>query len=1300
MSKKQFYIGIVLTLFVLFSLFQQIISAQTREDLIIQALENITQKWMYTGSQYWGWMDVGWAESHEISPILNDQKIHCSGHRAKYWDRWGNYWGEINIFDCGKEIPQSVIDSIDTYYIENFAPGAVIFDKSKRELFGIPVSWSDIGFGSDEIVKPSDDSGMEGVPVPWSWRHWVTAWQINGLIIYAVEPWHFVTLSDLLGEGLEGPIGVVEAGSVEIWIYCELLRLGLISGSPSNNQPVIERFSFQPEKPNRNDTVIFEVEAKDEDGEFIEYTWERDGVVVQGETTNSMSWTKIPPGNHEVTVSACDCISGVSKRTITVVIASKAGDRDGDDILDGMDLCPDEAGPEPDGCPPFSVSIQCNPPYPDIGQQVNCTAKPKGVRENEQIEYLWYLNYTHDPSATSPSFSFLADVIGNYYVGIEMAGEGRVADADVVVEVGEKPAFQVRLSQFPEEPVEDYAVAFYAQVNGADDGQPIHYQWKLDGNDAGDDQSIWVWDDADYGNHAVSVEIEQDEKLASASLDFLVTDALLIPDDAGSEAGFSLDLDCNSEFLNDQPLECTARITRQSEKVVLLDVWWLFDAATVFSEQIVGDRSAWILQNPPPGDFEITVVISDPLTGLSRVTVQKINILSDSGALLIPILFRASEISPRDAAITAVGTTALFGLWLLAETQIRKRTIDWKPPEEKDRADWYEQQMAINDERRARRRILDAYDSACETEAKRFRDSLLDTLKKTTGSESLIDIYDDLVQKIRATGNLDLQNLKRLQELINNKLKIDRQEEAMRAWKREWDFLNRMQTDFTEITSSGPAVGMEIITSLLTSGASKLIFMPTRAIGNALYASKRSRLLGKTGWDAAKYVMVEAGTHLAWDYGYTKAGEYLFKGIGKAGKWGLKRTIGKEGMEKIANWWQRTSERFFKPPTPEKKLPVIQQYWEKGPRVYTDRPLPGHTPMMSLGKENFINNHIRPLNNALANDIDELYTKGFRINPKVNNILKAGELYPVSKTDEIAVRLMNNTSYKLAVNQGLIPPATQQFVYQVRDKLCKNAMQKAILQLDNIYIDGNSASSYIKGVAITGTGARPLTPEAIDRLTDFDGTALAGDSSAQRQAELLYSKAFYENLRNPGKANLSINPEIAEVKMFNGIHPGELGVDPGAYVSEPMLHWQKVDMINRGRLVVRGKDSKSLIFDNHPDVEPLEGMGPIQKTVPRFPRQPALAKADAAGIVRYRVTRTLFETGRQMTKADIIKEEGKQVVRAWKSINAGRSLKTPGLIKRLAEIKRNPDIRLSPEESEKLWQAMSEYLDLPYDLGA
>ena len=758
-------------------------------------------------------------------------------------------------------------------------------------------------------------------------------------------------------------------------------------------------------------------------------------------------------------------------------------------------------------------------------------------------------------------------------------------------------------------------------------------------------------------------------------------------------AGFTAIVSCGSQILPEDGINCNLNILHGSEAQPYT-VNWIMDGYVLKSGTVFLGQDDFAFPNPPPGDHSIQVQVIDQATYDVRVSSTNVEILVPPDIGLI---------DPWAQAAAGAGSVLILGAWLWAEWASAKAQSGWfeKSQEKTDealsrqRAKWYEDQMARNDEIRLKQTAQEQYQVACEKEWKRFRNELVKITDKYEKSDYLIDLYDDMGSDVHQDGKWDGKALTRLEELINTHLKMDRDAEAYAGWKQQIDSLNRRQKEFTDLTGSWAAMGVEVVSGILTGGASEVIFMPTRAIGNALYASRRARLMGKTGWEAAKSIMVESGIKLGTDYIFSKAGEKIVGKLVEYGGKGAQRVVGEEGLEAISEWWQRTSVKLGGAPKLDVDLPVIKQNWGRGPQVFVNKPIfkPGDMPPVDLGMDNYLNNHIRPLSSDLADDMGRLFREGVDIDVHVNNLLESGSRYTVSQTDEIAVSLMNNPAYKQAVREGVVPSSVQQVVYQARDKICKNAIQETFEKLDNVLLDGKPASSYIESVAVTGTGAKPLSPQAVGRFTDFDSTVIAGDSEIARKAEELFSKTFREAVEESG-----VRAGNADVNMFSGIHADNVAPPHGGYGSDPLIHWHKVDMINRGRSAVRWENG-SIMFDAHPDVAPLRGFGPLEP-VPHFPVQPEAAVADVNRVIGDHINDSVSQTGESLSRISILRQEGKHAMRVWKTINAGRGSQPPQWIKQLEILKRDPSIELSTREITSLWKNYSEYLDLPDNLGA
>ena len=755
------------------------------------------------------------------------------------------------------------------------------------------------------------------------------------------------------------------------------------------------------------------------------------------------------------------------------------------------------------------------------------------------------------------------------------------------------------------------------------------------------------------------------------------------------KAGFTLEVNCNDDLLPGDSINCRSVLT-EGEVSHPYQVNWVLDSYILKVSLQPSGTDTFVFPNPPPGKHTVTVQAVNQNNNETRVAAALVNVQVGEDP---------DKVKPWVQTAAGAGSVAILGAWLWAEWLAAKTQADWQTRADeaadeilsKDRQQWYEETMELNKQEYEARTELEKnfgdYQKACEKEWTRFRDELLKVTDKFEKSEYLVDLYDDMVGDVNRDGIWDGRALQRLEDLINTHLRMDRHLEVVEQFKDRLRSLERSQKSYDEIMNSWTMCGLQMAAGVLTGGASEAVMMPTRAIGNALYASRRAEILGLTGWEAAKAVMAESGWKLGKEYIWAKGTEMLVQRYGKqAAEYGANKLVnifGKDRVDAAAKWW---GNHFA--PKPKPGLPVIHQQWGRGPQVFVHKPIfkSGPMPPVDLGMDNYLNNRIRPLSQSLADDLGRMFREGVDVNPNLNNLLSRGGRYTISATDEAAIRIMSNPAYKPAVSRGLIPASAQQAIYQVRDKVCKNAILETLERMDNMLINGKQASSFVKSVAITGTGAKPLSPQGLGHFTDFDGTVNGGESVAEREAERLFSRYFQKAVERSG-----VNPHVAEVNMFSGVRPS-----PGGYSSAPLLHWHRVDMINRGRLAVR--TNQGMMFDAHPDVAPMPGFSPLCPQ-PHFPVQPVLAKADAGQMVVDYVNQRVRETGRGLSKADILRAEGKHAIRAWKAINAGRGQRAPELIRKLNALKNYRSMPLTPRETETLWESFTEYLNLPKDLG-
>lgn len=760
------------------------------------------------------------------------------------------------------------------------------------------------------------------------------------------------------------------------------------------------------------------------------------------------------------------------------------------------------------------------------------------------------------------------------------------------------------------------------------------------------------------------------------------------------EAGFSADLYCNEDPLPEDGINCRVIIT-EGEVANPYQVNWVLDGYKIKSTMMPSGSDPFFFPNPPPGSHTVVVQVTNQTDGRSRVSIASVNVQYVEGAKVSPWLQAAAG-----AGSVAVLSSWLWAQWLAnkAETEAEQQRQDAADRAlEKSRAEWYEEQMRLTDGERAEKQVFEAYQEACEKEWKRFRNELVKITDQYEKSDYLLDLYDDVHKHIFKDGKWDLKQLLRVQEMIQSDLIKNIEMESISQWKSKMESLNTRQARFEDLTGSWTAIGVRIIAGIATGGASEAVFIPSKAIANSIYAKQRAELLGLTGWDAAKSIMTESGAKLLIEYGVNKiVGGVIKRGapyLLKAASWVGNKVLPDSVTKAIGDYWSKAMTKLTAPPQPDPKLPVIHQSWGRGPQVFVHQPIkPGVLPPVSLGMDQYLKNHIAPISPSLARDIGTLYREGISIDKNLSNLLSQGGRYTLTQANADAIKVLSNPAYQQAVNQGLIPASAQQFIYQTRDKVCKNAIVDAFKKLDNILLDGKPASSYIKSVTITGTGAKPLAPGAINRFTDFDSTVRAGDSAVERQAERLFSNTFHQGIQD---ANL--RSSTAKVNMFPGFHPEPIAPHPEGYSSEAMLHWTKLDSIYRGQTAIR-LENGSVMFNAHPDVSPMPGYGPMGPLA-HYPADTSAAFADANRLIVNSVNNMVAKTGQPMSHFDIMREHGKQAQRVWLAANAGSGQPVPAFINQLQALKTDPNLMLTPAQTRQLWDQFSRFVHLPSDLG-
>ncbi len=230
--------------------------------------------------------------------------------------------------------------------------------------------------------------------------------------------------------------------------------------------------------------------------------------------------------------------------------------------------------------------------------------------------------------------------------------------------------------------------------------------------------------------------------------------------------------------------------------------------------EVLGNSSSFHFPNPPPGTHTVQATVLDSTMRYVRVAAMDVEVGGFASPNEAP-----NRIPAGAQTASAVGTTALIGAWLWAEWLAAKGSAlaDERrdAAEAKDRQAWYEDQMARNDEvkarQKARQQAAEAHQQALEAEWKRYRNGLLEKVKQHEKSEYLVDLLDDLQEVVYRDGKWDADGLQRLEGMINSRLVMDREDEVRAEWKRMWDFYKRQEAEANSILRGSAMTGVELV---------------------------------------------------------------------------------------------------------------------------------------------------------------------------------------------------------------------------------------------------------------------------------------------------------------------------------------------------------------------------------------------------------------------------------------------------------------------------------------------------------
>ncbi|MFA9402854.1 MAG: hypothetical protein ACERKY_07285, partial [Anaerolineales bacterium] len=136
-----------------------------------------------------------------------------------------------------------------------------------------------------------------------------------------------------------------------------------------------------------------------------------------------------------------------------------------------------EASPES-----LSVRLVCQPGAPLIGGQVVCSAEAVGANEDEELDYLWYLDSALEADTKEGAWTWVSAEKGVHDITVYVQGEGRDTESTVTIEVGEERELVASIGLDPPIPVVEKGVTFTPVVEGAKAGETLRYRWFVDGN--------------------------------------------------------------------------------------------------------------------------------------------------------------------------------------------------------------------------------------------------------------------------------------------------------------------------------------------------------------------------------------------------------------------------------------------------------------------------------------------------------------------------------------------------------------------------------------------------------------------------------------------------------------------------------------------------------------------------------------------------------------------------------------------------------------------------------------------------
>ncbi|MBN1814243.1 MAG: hypothetical protein JXA14_20560 [Anaerolineae bacterium] len=1026
----------------------------------------------------------------------------------------------------------------------------------------------------------------------------------------------------------------------------------------------------------------------------------------------------------------------------------------------------------------FNVSLGCQPSTPAARESVVCTVQIDGARYGETFEYHWYLDNASVGMTVDPSWTWNEAQPGTHDIGVQVVGEGRWADADFTLVVGEAEDLVVTIGMMPDPPLEGKGILLSAHVEGQFPKEKLHYNWFLDGNLVCEAESCPL--DPLEGSRTVQLDVYgEGDRIATDIRSFTVAPDADAVADAGNAAGFVItDLTCSDGITSDETLVCTAQFERVQGGIGSLNVIWVIDGATAASASADGNSASWSLDQPAPGEHDVEVQVIDPATDMARVLGTSVEVRAGQNAMIPPIMQIGA----------AGGTLATVGGWLWWEwvrqrreaalSQDRQRWFDrvgeMDRPEREQRQQWEAEQQAMKEEYG---RLLNGLITAIQTVDDLNQDIAVQGKRRTwklgsstQGLDDLLDFVERHRDDVCQDGVWDRQALDRLQESVR-RLSVSRADRDQYGARLR--FSRAMPPGLEALCELSRNMKVRILSDVLFAGVSEIFWTPLSALDAMWQAARAGKSADAAAWEGYKSAFKDVAAMVIFDRIFTGLGKIYEEEIEATAEWlgkwaAAKRQSAATAMPRAARWagpvwdWATTPRgssitnylNRLRGGSPH-QLPVIR-HGPLRPMTYLDSPTPFVDRLNRL--HNSFGDIADDVENLMARaekglemrSVDMMMRRGKGIESALDGDIVQqmkrlgltpgeGEVAGVAEQlrrlqltpdEELAYRLMSSPRYQEAFDQGLIPRRIHELVNHTRDKVTKGIVFGA-------YTDLGPEAKYIARIEFTGTGARPHSPSALSGFTDLDLTPRADpkkiladmgadDLLANPRIDRMLADAaqglpvdprirgaldraqtvekMFKNNFDNGLVRLRVDAKAADINMFPGLHARPDAPPRGGYGSPEMILWNETDVTFRARCAVPTEQG-NMVFNAHPDVRPMPGQGPRLDLDPylghpeRAGFNPERAADDVRRLVLEHVEEMPNRLGRQPTRMDIMRGEGKNGQRLFWVQNAGSGQATPGGLQVLNRMKSDRTWTPSAEEADEAWHWFTDHLGLADQLG-